>query len=151
MFNLFKKKKVISDGVIELIETEEISGSKENGYVPSIYYAIKLCGSNELVGHCDLRIGMSEEYYYAGNIGYNIKLSARGHNYAYKACLLLFKIAKEKYMLDSLIITCSPDNLASLKTCEKLGGTLLETVDVPSTHWLYARGETVKNIYEYKL
>ena len=53
--------------------------------------------------------------------------------------------------MDKLIITCSPDNIASKKTLIKLGGQLLETCDVPSDHWLYLRGETVKEIYLFKL
>ena len=50
-----------------------------------------------------------------------------------------------------MIITCSPDNIPSLCTLQRLHGTLLETVDVPESHWLYQRGETVKCIYQYEL
>ena len=89
--------------------------------------------------------------YYAGNIGYHVYERYRGNGYAYKACLELFKIAKNVYHMDKLIITCSPDNIASKKTLIKLGGQLLETCDVPSDHWLYLRGETVKEIYLFKL
>ena len=42
-------------------------------------------------------------------------------------------------------------NIASKKTLQKLGGQLLETVEVPAGHWLYQRGETVKNIYRFLL
>ena len=44
----------------------------------------------------------------------------------------------------------SPENTASRRTIEKLGGELLETVEVPEDHWLYERGELVKNIYLFK-
>ena len=53
--------------------------------------------------------------------------------------------------MTELIITCSPDNIPSRRTLEKLGGTLLETANVPEDHWLYQRGEKVKNIYRYDL
>ena len=94
---------------------------------------------------------MNDMLYYAGNIGYHVYERYRGNGYAYKACLELFKIAKNVYHMDKLIITCSPDNIASKKTLIKLGGQLLETCDVPKDHWLYLRGETVKEIYLFKL
>ena len=94
---------------------------------------------------------MNEELYYAGNIGYRIYGGFRGHHYAYEACLLLFQIAKEKYYMDELVITCSPENIPSHKTLEKLNGTLEDVVEVPSWHWLYRRGEKVKEIFRYQL
>ncbi|MBR2067599.1 MAG: GNAT family N-acetyltransferase [Solobacterium sp.] len=114
-------------------------------------FNIVLINTNEIVGKCDLRLGMNEELYYAGNIGYRIYEKYRGHRYAYQACLILFEIAKEKYGMKRLLITCSPDNYASKKTCEYLGGILLKVCDVPYDHWLYRRGETKKCIYEYNL
>lgn len=104
-----------------------------------------------IVGYCDLRIGMNDMLYYSGNIGYHVYERYRGNNYAYKACLELFKIAKDKYHMNKLIITCSPDNIASKKTLIKLGGKLLEISEVPSDHWLYLRGETIKEIYLFEL
>lgn len=103
------------------------------------------------VGECDLRLGMNDEIYYAGQVGYRIYYPYRGHGYAYEACLLLFSLAKQKYGFHELLITCSPDNIASHKTLEKLHGTFLKTVNVPKAHWLYQRGETVKEIYYYSL
>jgi predicted acetyltransferase len=94
---------------------------------------------------------MDEELYYAGNIGYRINTPWRGHSYAYDASLLMMQQARDVYHMDSLLITCSPDNPASKRTLQKLSGTLLETVDVPAWHWLYKRGETVKEIYRYQL
>lgn len=101
------------------------------------------------VGYCDVRIGMNEELYYAGNIGYRINPPYRGHGYAYEACRLLFPLAHEKYGMDELLITCSPDNIPSNKTIQKLGCRYLTCVDVPEWHWLYQRGEKRKNIYRY--
>lgn len=53
--------------------------------------------------------------------------------------------------MHDLLITCSPDNIASCKTLEKLHGKYIEKVDVPENHWLYARGETIKLIYRFIL
>ncbi len=148
---LFHKKIRIEGESIDLLQDRKIKGSVFNDFVPSVLYRICLHGTDTEVGNCDLRLGMNEELYYAGNIGYRIYPQWRGNGYAYRAALLLLKEARDTYGMDRLIITCSPDNIPSRKTLEKLNGTLLETTDVPASHWLYARGETVKNIYEFRL
>ena len=89
--------------------------------------------------------------YYYGNVGYNILRQYRGNHYAYYACKLLFEIAKKEFALDEIIITCSPDNIASYKTLKKLNGELLELVEVPKNHMLYTLGEKSKYIFRYKI
>lgn len=149
IWNLFKKRYKGQD--IELVEDYTIDGCQENGFVFSVIYKIKLKNKKRVVGHCDLRVGMNEELYYAGNIGYHIKKSYRGNNYAYQATKLLFEIAKKEYRMKELLITCTPTNEASKRICEKLEGHLEEVVDVPSHHWLYQLGEYKKCIYKYQL
>ncbi|SJZ56212.1 GNAT family N-acetyltransferase [Anaerorhabdus furcosa] len=150
MFWPFQKPKY-TDGEIDLVETYQLKGSKENNFIPSICYDIRLHESNKKVGRCDLRIGMDRELYLVGNIGYSVAKEFRGHNYAYKACKILFQLAKDKYLMDQLIITCNPDNIASKKTCEKLDGNLVEIVDVPLGHWLRNQGDLEKCVYLYYL
>lgn len=150
MFWFGRNKNRREGKVVDLVEERTIDASSFNNYVPSIVYGIYRHHSHIRVGNCDLRLGMNDELYYAGNIGYRIEPPYRGNGYAYEACRILLDLAKEKGMQE-VIITCSPDNIASLKTLEKLGGTYLETTDVPESHWLYQRGEKVKNIYRWTL
>lgn len=103
--------------------------------------------TGKIVGRCDLRLGMNEELYYAGNIGYTVYVPYRGHRYAQRACELIFEVARH-YKMQKVIITCSPDNLPSKMTCEHLGLTLLETVEVPLGHYLHRQGEPIKHIYQ---
>lgn len=49
--------------------------------------------------------------------------------------------------MDSLIITCNPDNRASAKTCEYAGGILKETAKLPVTNEMYREGAREKCIY----
>lgn len=147
--HLFYRRNRIRGPVVDLVVEQIIPPDKDNQYVPSYVYGIYLHQSFQRVGNCDLRVGKNEELYYAGNIGYRISPFFRGHHYAYEACLLLLDAAKERGM-EEVIITCSPDNDASRKTIEKLGAVLIETTDVPSEHWLYRRGETIKEIYRYE-
>lgn len=53
--------------------------------------------------------------------------------------------------MNKVIITCNPDNVPSRKSCEKLGLTLLEIVDIPPHINLYQMGERQKCIYEWNL
>ena len=135
---------------IELVEKTNILGFFNDGY-KTVYYDIVLDGSNIVVGKIDLRIGMNDYLYYLGQVGYFINEEYRGHNYSYKACKVLFDIAKQKYRMSDLIITCSPDNIASFKTLKKLNCQLIETVDVPQNHKLYWRHERVKCIFKVEL
>jgi tagatose 1,6-diphosphate aldolase len=49
--------------------------------------------------------------------------------------------------LTTLWITCNPDNIASRRTCERIGARLVEVVDVPEGTPLYRRGERQKCRY----
>lgn len=142
-FSLFKKQ-----SKFHLVEVSREKPSPCNDYVDVIIYDMIV--NNRVVGVCDLRLGFNENIYYAGNIGYHVYERYRGNGYAYKACIELLKIAKELKM-DKLYITCSPENIASKKTIEKLDVKLLEIVQVPTSHWLYRRNEKVKCIYEINL
>ena len=103
------------------------------------------------MGDIDLRLS-SDHYitHYAGHIGYSVGRAYRGHHYAARACRLLLPLAK-KHGLEPLWITCNPDNLASRKTCERLGATLVEIVSVPPGSDLYRRGEREKCRYRVDL
>ncbi len=150
IFNFFNKKRYSGD-VVDLRQEFTRSANAFNNYVPSVIYGIYEHGTDLKVGECDLRLGMNEELYYAGQIGYRIYEPYRGHRFAYYACRILFGIARDEYGMNELLLTCSPENTPSRKTLENLGGILQENTDVPAWHWLYKRGETNKNIYLFTL
>ena len=132
------------------LELEKFTeANPDKGWVPAYHFAIcKLDGTK--MGVCDLRIGHNEMLYYGGNIGYRIEEEYRGNHYAGKACKLLFELAK-KHGLGYLIITCNPDNYPSAKTCEYVGGKLVEIVEVPEGNDMRERGEIQKRIYRFEL
>ena len=104
-----------------------------------------------VLGGITLRVGRtpSIELYY-GHVGYHVFPAARGHHYAQRACRLLLPLAR-RHGLNPLWITCNPDNLASRRTCERLGMRLVETVAVPGEEALYLRGEREKCRYRLDL
>ena len=76
------------------------------------YYIFLMKVNNEIVGRMTLREGSCEERYYDGHIGYTVEPEFRGHYYAYQGVQLIKPIAL-KLGFKELIITCSPNNLAS--------------------------------------
>jgi predicted acetyltransferase len=118
----------------------------EKKYQMSYRFSIVLHAS-VVVGICSLRVGTSDELYYAGHIGYGISEAYRGHHYASKACVLLFKLASA-VGLSEVIITCNPENIASRKTMERVGCAYIEHVLLPEDHEMYLLGERSKLIYK---
>ncbi|HHV94048.1 MAG TPA: GNAT family N-acetyltransferase [Firmicutes bacterium] len=113
---------------------------KKKGYVPAYYFKIRRREDDAVVGQCDLRIGHNHNTKYGGNIGYEIYEPFRGNHYAAKACKLLFELAR-KHGMKEVVITCSPDNIASRKTCEYAGAEFEGIVDLPEWHELYKEGK----------
>ena len=140
------------------LKTAEISlrldhtfpGDSVRNWVPAYYFDI-LDFFGQKVGICDLRIGHNEGLYYGGNIGYAVDEPFRGHRYAEKACRLLFKLAR-RHGMDYLIISCQPTNLPSRRTCERLGGKLLEIAELPPNNDMRINdGHTRECIFRFDL
>ncbi|MDR2687712.1 MAG: GNAT family N-acetyltransferase [Oscillospiraceae bacterium] len=121
----------------------------EKGLSPYYDFAICLADGTE-AGHCNFRVGYSEKLYFGGHIGYTIFEPFRGHHYAAKACLLLFELAR-LHGMDYLYITCTPENVASRKTCEYAGGVLEAIADLPPDNDMYLAGERQKCVYRVEL
>ncbi|MBQ8954876.1 MAG: GNAT family N-acetyltransferase [Clostridia bacterium] len=140
----------LKDREIKLALDHTTQGDPKKGYVPAYYFNI--CDAKgQVMGRCDLRLGYSERLYYGGHIGYRVEEPYRGHHYAEKACRLLFQLAK-RHDMPYLIITCNPDNLPSRRTCERLGGQLLEIAELPADNDMRVDGgETHKCIFKFPL
>jgi tagatose 1,6-diphosphate aldolase len=105
----------------------------------------------EIAGSISLRIGDDENLCrYLGHIGYGVFPPLRGQRIAERATRLLLPLAVS-HGLQELWVTANPDNLASRKTCERLGGELVDIVNLPNTHPLYLRGERRKCRYKINL
>lgn len=150
MFFEFLDTSFLESDEISLCLTKTAPGDPEKEWLPAYHFAV--CDkSGAEMGVCDLRIGHNQKTYYGGNIGYRIHEPYRGHHYAAKACLLLFELAK-RHGMEHLIITCNPDNYASRKTCEYVGGRLIEVVTLPEDNDMRVEnGETEKCIYQVEL
>jgi len=146
----FKHYRPIKGLNIRLVLENCIQGPQSMDGVPA--YVFNICLNNgTLIGQADLRIGNSEYLTnYGGQLGYGISKNYRGNNYAYQACQLLKHVALD-HSMESVWITCNTDNLASIKTCEKLGAIKINTIKIPTWTELYERGDREKFRYLWKL
>ena len=151
MISRLLRREILTDGEIDLVKVMDIKAADAGDGIPSVVFEIRRHGSLTAIGRCDLRLGMNEGLYYAGQVGYTVYPPYRGHHTALKACRILFQLAREKYGMSSLIITCNPDNLPSRRTLEHLGGTLKEIVRIPQDHYLVRYGDVEKCIFEFQL
>ena len=142
MFTFFSVTS-LTDGVITL-RLEECVPMKAGEWAPS-YNFLNYLG-NVPIGHIHLRIGTNEFVYYGGNIGYGVREPYRGHGYAARACLLVPPIARAHGM-EELIITCAPDNVASIRTIEHIGAHFDGVVSIP--RWSELRDRGIKFINRY--
>lgn len=140
----------LRDGEIALMLRATLPADPERGYMPSYEFGIHDAKEGQEIGLICLRVGPDDALYYAGHIGYMVDPEYRGHHYAAKACKLIFSLAR-RHGMESLLITCNPDNLPSRRTCERVGGRLLEVVDLPEDSEMYLEGEQRKCVYEVTL
>ena len=127
----------------------------EKGLVPAYSFWMRLRPEYEpavpMAGGMSLRIGHTKNLeMYLGQIGYSVYPPARGNRYAERAVRLIAPLARQ-YGVNPLWVTCNPENLGSRRTCERLGGRLVEIVDLPEGHTLYLRGDRTKCRYRIEL
>ncbi|MDI9636267.1 GNAT family N-acetyltransferase [Geitlerinema splendidum] len=150
MFEFHDPGKLLDDR-LELILVERYSGDPNLGYVPAYKFKLICQAPEEEVGKIDLRIGNTHDLImYGGHIAYSVNPEHRGHRFAARACRLLFPLAKQ-HGLKELWITCNPNNIASRRTCEIAGATLVEIVNLPEYSDMYLEGERQKCRYRVEL
>ena len=128
-----KKPDPFSDGVISLVASDLAQEDADLGIKQTFLFRIVPCGTKKDAGRISLRCGESAGLYYFGHIGYHVNEKFRGHGYALRACRLLIPLCRV-LKIHSLVITTDTDNIASRRTCEKLGCELESIVPVPQEY-----------------
>jgi len=121
------------------------------GWVPAYRFAMRIDGVDHPVGRISLRVGSTHTIEnYAGHVGYEVSPAFRGARLAERSCRLILPLAR-RHGFDELWITCNPGNLASRRTCERLGAELIEIVAVPPDNDVFEPGSEVKCRYRLAL
>ena len=114
---------ILRDGELELALMEARQAVPEEGRVPEYKFEMRH-ESGAKAGSLGFRINLTEQLAsYGGHIGYDVEPEYRGANFAARSCRLLFPLAA-RHGIQELLITCAPDNIASRRTIEKIGGKL---------------------------
>jgi len=121
------------------------------GWVPAYRFAMRIDGVDHPAGRISLRVGSTHTIEnYAGHIGYEVTPAFRGARLAERSCRLILPLAR-RHGFEELWITCNPGNLASRRTCERLGAELIEIVSVPPDNDVFEPGSEVKCRYKLVL
>ncbi len=145
-FSLMFRRVTFHDDVLDLYLSDDDVSDASCGIQDGFLFYIYLRRTKKYVGYISLRMGESPALYYLGHIGYRIEQAYRGHGYAYRACQIIKPLIQElKYK--SLVITTDVDNVASRKTCEKLGCVLERIAPVPREQRIVCSGSREKVRY----
>lgn len=146
-----KDYNVIYGSEIDVKLESKSSGDPIKKRSPEYKFKILLHNTETIIGHINVRFGDDEKIVnYIGHIGYGIDEGYRGHKYSAKACDLIKEVLID-HNVDSVIITCNPDNYSSRKTCERIGAKLIEIIDIPKESDAYSETETSKCRYEWSI
>jgi tagatose 1,6-diphosphate aldolase len=145
----FNDVPLLRDDELELVLTESLPSNPARRHVPTYLFQMRVGEAH--AGDISLRVGNTHNLVvYGGHIGYGVEQAFRGRHFAERSCRLLLPLA-QAHGLTTLWITTNPDNLASRRTCERLGARLVETVPLPEDTDQYARGDREKCRYRVDL
>jgi len=137
----------LSFGQVRLRFVQIVPGDPQHGFVPAYHFRIVREDGTD-VGHISFRVGDTDHVCVcAGHIGFEILQPFRGHGYALDACCALGPFVRS--VSGAVIITCDPDNAASIRTIERLGARFMDEVAVPPHDPHFLRGSRSKRRYEW--
>jgi len=111
-------------GHVNLQFVRIVPGELSRGFVPKYHFRI-LVGEGADVGHINFRVGDTDHVRVcAGHIGFEVAEPFRGHGYALEACRAIAPFVRSIY--SNVILTCDPDNFASMRTIERLGAKFVD-------------------------
>ena len=141
--NPFSHRVMYSNDHIELVLSGRDETDAECGILDSYVFDLFLKNSRTRIGYVSVRLGESPHLYYLGHIGYRIQPDFRGNGSAGQACELILPLLR-RISKSNLVITTDPDNIPSVRTCEKLGCFRERTVPVPAAYRAVCSGSTQK-------
>ena len=137
----------LRDGNLSVVCTAKNPADPGKNWVQSYDFKLFRDGFPEPAGRINLRaINVPNLRQLGGHFGYTVAPEHRGHHFAERGVRLLLPLAR-RHGMDVVWITCNPDNWPSRRTCERLGGEMVEIVPVPPDHEMYYDGDREKCRY----
>ncbi|MCW5558602.1 MAG: GNAT family N-acetyltransferase [Verrucomicrobiae bacterium] len=137
----------LAAGEVTLLFSRIVPGEPALGFVPYFHFRIITTEGSD-VGHINFRVGNTEHVRLcAGHIGFEIAEPFRGHGYAFQGCRAIAPFVRSVY--NAVTMTCDPDNMASMRTIERLGAEFIDEVAVPAHDPHYLRGSRTKRRYRW--
>lgn len=135
---------VTRDNYSEVLKNNELlkKGIGNDGIKEVFYWAIE---NNKIIGHASVRLNPEDNpsvLKYSGHIMYGVVPSKRNLGYGSIICHLLIK-EMDKLGYTDIIVTCSDDNLSSIRVIEKNFGKLIETVE-PDNYYVSSKTRRYK-------
>ncbi len=115
---------------LDKLDAQEAGINLKEGFVPNTvrFAFIKTEQGDQLAGRISFRHFLNESLVkVGGHIGYATIPDFRGQGVAHQMLIQSLKWAREK-KLDRVLLTCDDDNAASIRTIEKAGGVLENTI-----------------------
>ena len=126
----FKEFKNLTNGEIKLVIKSKDEPDEEKGYSPRYGFSIIHIKDNEDIGVVYFSVGNTRNHFLTGHLSYGVSPANAGHNFARKACILMIPVMKA-HGFSKIFIGAKNDNIASLRTIEKLGAREMTEDDVP--------------------
>lgn len=112
------------DGWLKKLE-EDRNRIPNEEKVPAETYFLVREKDNKIVGMVNIRLALNEKLRkFGGNIGYSIRPNERRKGYN-KVNLYLALLVCKKQGIKEVLMDCDKNNIASAKTIQALGGTLI--------------------------
>lgn len=125
---------------IQILKYNSNISTVREGFVPSSTYMAIRESDNRIVGMIDIRHFLNDYLEkFGGHIGYSVRKSERQKGYAKKMLELALEKCKE-LNINRVLLTCSKDNIPSMKTILSQGGILeneiLEGERITCRYWI---------------
>lgn len=142
MFQFLEFNDLKGDEIKLVLKSQDLP-DYEKGILPRYGFSIIHINDNEDIGVIYFAVDNTLRQYLRGHLSYGVSQNYSGHNYAMKACKLIKQVALV-HGFKRLFIGSGYDNIASRKTIEKLGATLITINDVPDD-------EIMQNLHTEKI
>ena len=139
---------LIDDDLSLVLTRKNPADTPVKGFVPSYDFEMRSAiDPSRVAGKVNFRaVDLEPLRLYGGHFGYGVAQEFRGRHYAERRFDFSSRW-RSAHGFRQVWITCNPENWPSRRTCEHLGGVLVEIVALPPDTDMYKEGTRFKCRY----